>query len=73
MYNHQDTAVEHMIYKALFGDSAASALVTDQPLGPGLRADSPADTYKHVLPNSLTRYHGRVDHAGFHFDSTEAL
>ncbi|WP_331756326.1 PhlD (plasmid) [Streptomyces sp. NBC_01590] len=74
VYNHQDTAVEHMIYKALFGDSAAATLVTDQPLGPGLRIGSPADTYEHVLPHSLTRYQGRADHTGFHFDSTkEAL
>jgi predicted naringenin-chalcone synthase len=74
VYNHQDDAVEHMIYKALFGDSAAATLVTDQPLGPGLRVDGPADTYEHVLPNSLTRYSGRADAAGFHFDSTkEAL
>ncbi|MFJ1827436.1 PhlD [Streptomyces sp. NPDC088178] len=74
VYNHQDTAVEHMIYKALFGDSAAATLVTGQPIGPGLAVDTPADTYEHVLPDSLTRYRGRVDHTGFHFDSTkEAL
>ncbi|MFF1916148.1 PhlD [Streptomyces sp. NPDC058239] len=74
VYNHADTKIEHMIYKALFGDSAAATLVTNQPLGPGLAVDTPADTYEHVLPNSLTRYHGRVDHTGFHFDSTkEAL
>ncbi|MFF2411785.1 PhlD [Streptomyces sp. NPDC058092] len=74
VYNHADDAVEHMIYKALFGDSAAATLVTDQPLGPGLVVDTPADTYEHVLPDSLTRYHGRADAAGFHFDSTkEAL
>lgn len=74
VYNHHDTAVEHMIYKALFGDSAAATLVTDQPLGPGLRVDSPDDTYEHVLPNSLDRYSGRADAHGFHFDSTkEAL
>ncbi|MYY04611.1 hypothetical protein [Streptomyces sp. ATexAB-D23] len=74
VYSHEDDAVEHMIYKALFGDSAAAVLVTSEPLGPGFRVDSPADTYEHVLPQSLTRYAGRVDHTGFHFDSTkEAL
>lgn len=74
VYNHQDDAVEHMIYKALFGDSAAATLVTSTPLGPGLTVDSPADTYEHVLPHSLTRYNGRADATGFHFDSTkEAL
>ncbi|MFB7222423.1 PhlD [Streptomyces sp. NPDC056227] len=74
VYNHADDQVEHMIYKALFGDSAAATLVTDRPLGPGLRVEGPADTYEHVLPDSLDRYAGRIDHTGFHFDSTkEAL
>ncbi|WP_406458365.1 PhlD [Streptomyces sp. NBC_00876] len=74
VYNHRDEAVEHMIYKALFGDSAAAALVTGVPVGPGLCVESPADTYEHVLPHSLTRYSGRADDTGFHFDSTkEAL
>ncbi|MEU5660121.1 PhlD [Streptomyces sp. NPDC047737] len=74
VYNHADDAVEHMIYKALFGDSAAATIVTDQPLGPSIRVDGPADTYEHVLPNSLPRYAGRADETGFHFDSTkEAL
>ncbi|WP_329047076.1 PhlD [Streptomyces sp. NBC_01422] len=74
VYNHQDDAIEHMIYKALFGDSAAATIVTGQPHGPSLRVDSPQDTYEHVLPASLTRYAGRADHTGFHFDSTkEAL
>lgn len=72
VYNHQDNAVEHMIYKALFGDSAAATLVTGEPLGPGLHVATPDDTYEHVLPDSLTRYNGRVDHTGFHFDSTKA-
>ncbi|MEU8101668.1 type III polyketide synthase [Streptomyces rubiginosohelvolus] len=71
VYNHADDAVEHMIYKALFGDSAAATVVTAQPFGPGLRVASPDDTYEHVLPDSLTRYNGRVDAAGFHFDSTK--
>ncbi|MFF7631423.1 PhlD [Streptomyces cyaneofuscatus] len=72
VYNHADDQVEHMIYKALFGDSAAATIVTAQPLGPGLRVATPDDTYEHVLPDSLTRYNGRVDAAGFHFDSTKA-
>ncbi|MGO1025641.1 PhlD [Streptomyces rubiginosohelvolus] len=72
VYNHQDDAVEHMIYKALFGDSAAATIVTSTPHGPGLHVATPDDTYEHVLPDSLTRYNGRVDHTGFHFDSTKA-
>ncbi|MDX3343430.1 PhlD [Streptomyces sp. ME02-6979.5a] len=74
VYNHADDQVEHMIYKALFGDSAAATIVTSSPLGPGLRVDTPDDTYEYVLPDSLDRYNGRVDARGFHFDSTkEAL
>ncbi|MFE7113734.1 PhlD [Streptomyces sp. NPDC057575] len=74
IYNHADTAVEHVIYKVLFGDSAAATLVTSHPLGPGLAIDTPDDTYEHVLPDSPTRYRGRLDEYGFHFDSTrEAL
>ncbi|MFF8459106.1 PhlD [Streptomyces albidoflavus] len=74
IYNHADDAVEHMIYKALFGDSAAATIVSDQPHGPGLTLTGPADTYEHVLPDSLTRYVGRIDTTGLHFDSTkEAL
>ncbi|MFE9461667.1 PhlD [Streptomyces californicus] len=72
VYNHADDAVEHMIYKALFGDSAAATIVTSTPRGPGLHVTGPDDTYEHVLPNSLTRYNGRVDATGFHFDSTKA-
>ncbi|MFD8469065.1 PhlD [Streptomyces cyaneofuscatus] len=72
VYNHADDQVEHMIYKALFGDSAAATIVTAQPLGPSLHVATPDDTYEHVLPDSLTRYNGRVDAAGFHFDSTKA-
>ncbi|MEU5425199.1 PhlD [Streptomyces olivoreticuli] len=71
VYNHQDTGIESMIYKALFGDSAGACIVTDTPLGPGLRID---DTWEYILPGSMDRYSGRLDHDGLHFDSTrEAL
>ncbi|WP_256861050.1 PhlD [Streptomyces tsukubensis] len=72
LYNHQDTAVEHMIYKALFGDSAAATIVTDTPLGSGLSVEGPEDTYEHVLPRSLDWYDGHMDEAGIHFNSTKA-
>ncbi|MDK0525082.1 PhlD [Streptomyces sp. ML-6] len=65
-YNHADTSVPSMIYKALFGDSAAAALVTGHQLEPGLRID---DTFEHWLPGSLDRYQGRIDKTGVHFDS----
>ncbi|MFF6903524.1 PhlD [Streptomyces hydrogenans] len=73
VYNHNDDSIEAMIYKALFGDSAAACVVSDQPLGgPAFVVDSPADTLEFVLPGSLTRYSGRIGTDGFHFDSTKA-
>ncbi|MEU9703040.1 PhlD [Streptomyces sp. NPDC047981] len=71
VYNHNDTSIEAMIYKALFGDSAAACIVSSEPLGPGLRIDGPDDTLEFVLPDSVDRYSGRLDAAGFHFDSTK--
>ncbi|CAL9667935.1 1,3,6,8-tetrahydroxynaphthalene synthase (plasmid) [Streptomyces sp. enrichment culture] len=71
-YQHADTGIEHMIYKALFGDSAAATIVTSgQPLGPGLTIHGPGDLYEYVLPDSLDYYWGRIDAAGLHFDSTK--
>jgi len=73
VYNHADTNIEHMIYKALFGDSAAATIVSTRPHGPGLTVHHPADdTFEYILPDSLTRYSGRIDEAGLHFDSTRA-
>ncbi|MFF8610871.1 PhlD [Streptomyces sp. NPDC015346] len=72
VYNHADTSIEAMIYKALFGDSAAACIVSDTPLGPSIAIDGPDDTFEYVLPNSVDRYSGRLDAAGFHFDSTKA-
>ncbi|MFB7867307.1 PhlD [Streptomyces sp. NPDC056069] len=72
VYNHNDTSIEAMIYKALFGDSAAAVVVTDTPLGPAFAVDSPADTLEYVLPNSVDRYTGRIGADGLHFDSTKA-
>lgn len=69
VYSHNDDSIEAMIYKALFGDSAAACVVTDTPAGPGFRID---DTLEYVLPNSLDRYTGRIGVDGFHFDSTKA-
>ncbi|MFJ2279268.1 PhlD [Streptomyces sp. NPDC087866] len=66
-YNHADTSIPSMIYKALFADSAAATIVTGTQLQPGLRID---DTLEYWLPESLDRYTGRLDHTGMHFDST---
>ncbi|MEU7581269.1 3-oxoacyl-[acyl-carrier-protein] synthase III C-terminal domain-containing protein [Streptomyces sp. NPDC041068] len=67
-YNHAADTIESMIYKALFADAAAAAVVTDAPLGPGLEIE---DTFEYTLPNSLDRYRGRLDPEGMHFDSTK--
>lgn len=68
VYNHADTTIESMIYKALFGDSAAATVLTGEPLAPGIAID---DSFEYVLPDSLDRYQGRIATDGFHFDSTK--
>ncbi|WP_438297259.1 PhlD [Streptomyces sp. HUAS TT7] len=68
VYNHADDSIESMVYKALFGDSAAACIVSDAPLGPGLRIE---ETWQYLLPNSIDRYTGRMDPTGLHFDSTK--
>ncbi|MFD7778050.1 PhlD [Streptomyces sp. NPDC059753] len=68
VYNHNDTSIESMIYKSLFGDSAAATIVSGEPLTPGLAID---DSFEHVLPDSLDRYSGRIDTDGLHFESTK--
>ncbi|GAB2718922.1 PhlD [Kitasatospora kifunensis] len=71
LYHHGDITVEQLIYKALWGDGAAAALVTDRPLGPGLRIDG---TWEQLLPATTERYRAWLDQAGYHFGSTkEAL
>ncbi|MGW8702873.1 PhlD [Streptomyces eurythermus] len=69
-YNHADTKIEHMIYKALFGDSAAATTVSSDPIGPGLQVDADG-LFEYALPDSLTYYAGRIDSDGLHFDSTK--
>lgn len=68
VYHHSDTGIESMIYKALFGDSAAAAVVSDSPLGPGIAIE---DSFEYVLPDSVDRQRGRISPDGFHFDSTK--
>ena len=67
IYHADETSIESVIYKGLFGDSGSACLITGRRLGPGLRVD---DTWEHVLPDSLDRYWGRIDADGLHFDST---
>ncbi|GAA0387756.1 type III polyketide synthase [Streptomyces luteireticuli] len=67
IYHHEDTSVESMIYKTLFGDGAGACVVSDAPASPGFRIDA---TWEYVLPGSHDRYWGRLDATGLHFDST---
>ncbi|WP_405655604.1 PhlD [Streptomyces sp. RK9] len=68
IYHNADDTIESMIYKALFGDAAAATIVTDEPLGPGLVIE---DSFEYILPHSVDRQAGRIDHAGIHFVSTK--
>ncbi|WP_405656077.1 PhlD [Streptomyces sp. RK9] len=70
-YNPVDTSRESMIYKVLFGDSAAACVVSGRDgsgEGPRFRID---DTWQYVLPRSQNFYEGRLDAYGLHFDSTK--
>lgn len=69
-YNHADTQIEHMIYKALFGDSAAATIVSSDPIGPGLAVTADG-LFEYVLLDTLTMYAGRIGADGLHFDSTK--
>ncbi|MFI9331989.1 PhlD [Kitasatospora sp. NPDC052868] len=69
IYHHGDDRIEHMIFKALWGDSGVAVLVSDRPLGPGLQV---VDTWEYLVPASADRYRKRLDGAGVHFDSEKA-
>ncbi|MFJ9825115.1 PhlD [Streptomyces sp. NPDC101160] len=70
-YNHVDTSRESMIYKVLFGDGSGAVVVSDTPRwdGPSMEI---SDTFQYVLPESISRYKGRLTAEGLHFDSTDA-
>ena len=69
VYQHSDTSLESMIYKALFGDSAGAVVVTDTPRGGGLVIE---DTWMYTLPDTIERYRAHLDTTGQHFESTRA-
>ncbi|MYW69954.1 PhlD [Streptomyces sp. SID8379] len=69
VYHHNDTGIDSMIYKALFGDSAGAVVVTDEPLGPGFAFE---DSFEHTLPGSAGHLAGRITEDGLHFDATKA-
>ncbi|MBO1330556.1 PhlD [Streptomyces sp. VRA16 Mangrove soil] len=68
VYHHSDTGIESMIYKALFGDSAAAAVLSDEPLVPGFAIE---DSFEYVLPGTAERLAGRIESDGLHFDATK--
>ncbi|MFG2650511.1 PhlD [Streptomyces sp. NPDC048436] len=68
IYQHSDTSIESMIYKALFGDSAAATVVTSDRQGPGIVIE---ESFEYVLPDSIDRQRGRIGADGIHFDSTK--
>lgn len=73
IYHLSEETPQSMMYRALFGDSAAATVVTgltatDEP-PTGLIA---TDGYELVMPNSRDRYWGRIDEEGVHFESTKA-
>ncbi|MGY0489188.1 PhlD [Streptomyces sp. WG-D5] len=68
IYHHSDTGVDAMVYKALFGDSAGAAVVSDAPLGPGFAFD---DDFEHLLPGSTAEMAGRITADGLHLDATK--
>ncbi|MEV8605547.1 PhlD [Streptomyces griseoviridis] len=57
------------MYRGLFADGAAAAVVSSDPRGPGLRIE---DTWTYLLPDSTTAYWMEVAATGQHFDSTPA-
>ncbi|MEV8098173.1 PhlD [Kitasatospora sp. NPDC085879] len=69
LYQHTDDTVEDHIYKALWGDSAAAAVVTSRPLAPGLRIDH---VLEYTIPDTVDRYRKETDERGDHFASTRA-
>ncbi|WP_420037385.1 PhlD [Streptomyces sp. cg28] len=68
VYHHSDTGIESMIYKALFGDSAAAAVISTEPLSSGFAVE---DSFEYVIPGTAERLAGRVESDGLHFDATK--
>ncbi|MET9933447.1 MULTISPECIES: PhlD [unclassified Streptomyces] len=72
VYQHTDTTLPAMIYKMLFGDGGAAAVVSAEPLlQPGLFIED-TWTYLHsdAEGDTVRYYKLRADSTGYHFDST---
>jgi predicted naringenin-chalcone synthase len=75
IYHQSESSPQSMMYRALFGDSAAACIVTGvtEATAGGLPAGFIAlDPLELVLPSSLDRYWGAIDDEGLHFESTKA-
>ncbi|MFB8200599.1 PhlD [Kitasatospora purpeofusca] len=69
LYQNSRTSVEDQIYKGLWGDAAAAAVVTAEQRTPGLRLDH---CFEYTIPHTTDRYRKLTDHRGDHFASTRA-
>lgn len=74
VYQHTDNDLADMIYKLLFGDGGAAAVVSTEPLQePGIYIEE-SWTYLYRDQDGGTShfYRLRADNTGYHFDSTPA-
>ncbi|GAA2774594.1 PhlD [Kitasatospora cinereorecta] len=69
LYQDARTALEDQIYKALWGDLTAAAIVSARPhpASPSLRIDR---ALEYTIPGTLHRYRKETDERGDHFAST---
>jgi predicted naringenin-chalcone synthase len=70
IYHQSEQTPQSMIYRALFGDSAAACIVTGLARGDEPTGFIGIDPFELAMPNSRDRYWGRIDEEGLHFDST---
>ncbi|WP_395293359.1 PhlD [Kitasatospora hibisci] len=69
LYQDSQTSIEDQIYKALWGDAVAAAVVTAEQRTAGLRLDH---AFEYTIPQTTDRYRKLTDGRGDHFASTRA-
>ncbi|WP_051826724.1 3-oxoacyl-[acyl-carrier-protein] synthase III C-terminal domain-containing protein [Kitasatospora aureofaciens] len=69
IHQRSRVSLDDQIFKVLWGDAVAAAVVASRPLGRQacLRIDH---TKEHTIPGTLHRYQKETDHLGDHFAST---
>lgn len=74
IFHQSETTPQSMIYRALFGDSAAATVVTGvhRANASKLNGYIIRDGLELAMPNSRDRYWGTIDEQGLHFESTRA-